>query len=447
MNYPTSSSVSAGQATEADQYNFLRNDALCLGGDPAVTGTLRDLLHQGLSGVRLIRASKTSVRLEASPDDPCAVMIGGKICTVTEELTLDLSADVLQAAGRYYLYAVSGAGAAFTLRAGDGTAPSGGRQIGTFLWSGAGIIPGTVYEINEWNRRMSLTDPARCQGRLTLVPGEPVPDTDIRLGETLYFTPYQGNAAALYLGASWELFRLTELSLGLSGMMRGIPYDIFLEADENGLRLTALSWGTAAARPAGMLARVDGVRVSGGNSGARYLGTIALNASGYREDSCSGRLVWNENHRLPRPLLARLTTTKNQGSVHMNSWAPYYDEDAPEVRILVPVPDCEFSLKGTGLASPISESDRGYNRAAALGICRDMMRESPYTGNESCAAVFTHTFGNGPVTVSLGNRDQGFRGCHTYTLAFWSNYSFYPVGTNLSSGCGECPGLSGFIAG
>ncbi len=45
-------------------------------------------------------------------------------------------------------------------------------------------MTGIIYEINEWNRRMSLTDPARCQGRLTLVPGEPVPDTDIRLGQS-----------------------------------------------------------------------------------------------------------------------------------------------------------------------------------------------------------------------------------------------------------------------
>ena len=52
MTYPNSSAVVAGQATEADQYNFLRNDALCLGGDPAASGTLRDLLYQGMSGVR-----------------------------------------------------------------------------------------------------------------------------------------------------------------------------------------------------------------------------------------------------------------------------------------------------------------------------------------------------------------------------------------------------------
>lgn len=446
MTYPMSSAVVAGQATEADQYNFLRNDALCLGGDPAASGTLKDLLYQGMGPIRLSRASKTSLRLEASSDAPCSLMINGKICTVTSDLTLSLSAESIPDPGRYFLYAAVGDGVAFTLRAGNASVPTGCRQIGTFLWTGSGIIPGSVHSVTEWETLERCAEPALCQGRLTLVPGEPVPDTDIRLGEMLYFTPYHGNRAALCFSGGWEVFSFSELSLNLSGLMREIPYDIFLEADENGLHLTALSWGTAAARPAGMLVRADGVRVSGGDSSRRYLGTIALNSAGYGEDSCTGRLLWNENHRLPRPLLSRLTTTRTQGSVHMNSWAPYYDEDAPVVRLLVPSSDCDFSLEGVGISSPISENDMTYNRSAAIGICRDMMTASPYTGNSNCAAVFTHTFGNAPVTVKIRNAESGFQGVHSYTLAFWSNYSFYPTGTSLSA-CGECPGLSGVIFG
>lgn len=444
MTYPMSAAVVAGQATEADQYNFLRNDALCLGGDPASSGTLRDLLYQGMTGVRLTRASKTSIRLEASADAPCAVVINGKICTVTEELTLSLSIDAFSSSGRYYLYAISNSGPAFTLRAALSTAPSNSRQIGTFLWSGSGIIPGSLYAINAWDQQQGASNPSVCEGRLTLVPGEPVPDADIRLGDTLYFTPFHGNAVSLYLGDAWETFRFSELSLPLSGMLREVPYDVFLTADENGLRLSMLTWGTASARPAGMLARVDGVRVSGGNSGARYLGTIALNASGYGEDSCTGRLLWNEYHRLPRSLISKLETTRTQGSAHMNSWAPYYDEDAPEVRVLIPAADCEFALEGVGLGSPISENDREYGRGAALGICRDMMKSAPYTGNRNCAEVFAHTNGNSPMSVRIQNLGSSFQGFHRYTLAFWSNYSYYPIGTSQTA-AGEAPGLIGMI--
>ena len=47
------------------------------------------------------------------------------------------------------------------------------------------------------------------------------------------------------------------------------PADRGRHADGDGLQLSALSWGTAEARPSGMLTRVGGVRVSGGDSGKR----------------------------------------------------------------------------------------------------------------------------------------------------------------------------------
>ena len=199
------------------------------------------------------------------------------------------------------------------------------------------------------------------------------------------------------------------------------------------------------ARPGGTLQYIDGVRVSGADNSKRYIGTIALNSSGYFEDSRAGRLVWNENNRLSRPVYKRLATTRSQGSSHMNSWAPYYDDDAPTVRLLVPASDCEFELSGIGMSSPISESDRGYQRSSAVGIIRDAVMESPYTGNVSCALAGTHTFGNGPVNVETENNDSGFIGYHRYTLGFWANYSFYPAGTNLADTTGLWPGLFGKI--
>ena len=447
MTYPNSSAVVAGQATEADQYNFLRNDALCLGGDPANSGTLLDLLYQKSGEIRLSRASKTTIRLEADADNPCALMIGGSICTRRSDEVLTLSADSFPDPGRYSLYAAGTSDGSFSLRAGNGSVPSGGREVGTFVWSGCGVIPGTVHDLKSWNRLQEQNHASVVQGRLTLVPGEPVSDSDITHAETLYFTPYHGNSVSLYQDGYWEPFTFSELSLSLSGLQRGIPYDVFLSADEDGLRLSTLSWGTSAARPSGMLVRQDGVRVMGGSSGKRFLGSFVLNSSGYAEDSTSGRLLWNENHRLPRPIISKLVTTKAQGTNHVNSWAPYYDEDAPSVRVLLPVPDAEFSLTGVGLSSPISESDRSYLRASALGICRDMMTVSPYTGNENCAEVFTHSCGNAPLSVQVQNHNASNLGYHRFTLAFWSNYNFYPTGTSLSSSVGECPGLYGVIQG
>ncbi|MBQ6517999.1 MAG: hypothetical protein IJI14_04710 [Anaerolineaceae bacterium] len=445
-NYPSSSPVAAGQATEADQYNFLRNDALYLGAEPGTSGNLRELLYQSAGTLRLSRSSKTSITLEAS-EAPCALMIGGKIFSAGGDLSISLSADAFPSSGRLYLYAVGLPDGSFRLTAGGAAVPAGGRRIGTFLWSGGGVIPGTVRTAAEWEMTGKFTDISAAQGRLTLVPGEPVPDTDISMAEYLYYTPYNGNTVALYIDGTWESFSFSELSMRLSGMQRKIPYDVFIHADEYGLHLSALSWGTAEARPSGMLTRVDGIRVSGGDSGKRYLGTIVLNEAGYGEDSRNGRLLWNESHRMPRPLFSRLSTTKTQGTSRMNAWVPYYDEDAPAVRLLIPAPDAEFCLEGVGLSSPISESDRGYLRTALVGICRDMMMESPYTGNVSCVAAFTHSFGNGPLTVQIRNRESSFQGYHRYTLAFWTNYSFYPTGTAFSDQTGGWPGLYGVVYG
>ena len=129
----------------------------------------------------------------------------------------------------------------------------------------------------------------------------------------------------------------------------------------------------------------------------------------------------------------------------MNSWVPYYDEDAPTVRVLIPSADADFSLEAVGLSAPISESDRAYQRVALTGICRDMVMESPYAGNESCVPVFTYSYGNGPMRVQVRNLDVSFQGFHRYTLSFWTNYTFYPIGTNMSEATGGYPGMYGVV--
>lgn len=446
MSYPLSVPVSPGDATEASQYNNLRKDALYLGGEDGASGTLRDLLLQSCGQIRLSRAGKTELRLSADEENPCAVMISGTIYTVKTDLTLNLSPDTLTGSGRKAVYAVGQSDGSFILRTDANSIPANGRQIGSFLWSGTGIIPDTVYNRQEWQMLSALKPDLSAQGRLTLTAGEPVTEADITLAEAVYYTAYQGNAVSLYLGGEWQPFRFPELALSLSGMQRGIPYDIFLHADETGLHLSAMSWGTTEARPAGTLTRIDGIRVSGSDSGKRYLGTIALNDSGYGEDSRTGRLLWNEYNRLPRPLLSRLSTS-SAGTAHQDVWAPYFGSDAPEVRLLVPSPDAEFSLEGVGISGPISENDIAFSHSFALGISQDMAKTEPFAGNTSCVPVFTHSYGNSPLSVRIANSSSKFLGLHTYTLSAWSSYNFRPAGTEFNAVMGECPGLYGCVMG
>ena len=74
MTYPNSSAVSAGDPTEASQYNDLRKDAIYLGADPTGSGTLRDLLYQLTGKIRLSRNGTAVIRLSAEISDPCGIM-------------------------------------------------------------------------------------------------------------------------------------------------------------------------------------------------------------------------------------------------------------------------------------------------------------------------------------------------------------------------------------
>ena len=94
----------------------------------------------------------------------------------------------------------------------------------------------------------------------------------------------------------------------------------------------------------------------------------------------------------------------------------------------------------------ITETDASYSRAAIIGIGRDMVTADPYTGNTSCVPVYTQTYGNAPVNVSIRNFDANFRGYHRYTLAYYSNYTFLPSGLNFAA-VGTAPGLHGKIMG
>lgn len=441
MTYPLSSPVVEGQATEANQYNYLRQDALYLGGDPAASGTVRDLLYSSYGDLPLSSASPSTIVLSASDSAPAALMIGGVAYAVRSNLTLALSSVDMPNPGRYTIYAAAGSDGSFSLAL---VSSNSSRAIGSFLWDGSGVIPGTVHNLRELQIMQLANTPAAAHGRLTLVAGDPCPDSDITMGDYLYFVPYKGNRIGLYLYGAWEYFDFSLLSLGKSGLTAGIPYDVFLSADSDGLKLSVSAWVAVGSRASGLLAWQDGVRVFSADHSKRFLGSFVINSNGYFEDSQTGRLLWNENNRLTRTLLKKISTTKTQGTNHMNAWFPYYDDEAPQIRLLVSTNDTEFELNGIGISSPISESDRGYYRLSAVGIIQDCVMESPYTGNEPCSIIGTHNFGNGPVISEVENNDPKFQGYHSYTLGFYANYSFYPAGTN-NTNVKMLPGLYGKI--
>jgi len=155
-------------------------------------------------------------------------------------------------------------------------------------------------------------------GRLTLQSGVPMSLTDQLAKTTLYYTPDRQTEIALWdtVASLWRLYALSEVSLSLSGLTSGLPYDIFIYYS-SGLVLEAVAWSSVVTR-ATSLATQNGVFVKSGSPGRRYLGTILPSASGQCEDSEKHRGIYNHFNQRPRAVsfidtsvygMASITTT------------------------------------------------------------------------------------------------------------------------------------------
>lgn len=148
-----------------------------------------------------------------------------------------------------------------------------------------------------------------CQGRLTLLSGEPVPTTDQTAKTNLYWTPYNGNLVALYDGTNWKLYAVNEKSLSTAAWTAARPNDIFLYDNAGTVTMERSEWTSATARATALVLQ-DGVWVKSGAPTRRYVGTVCTVATGELEDSglsaaTPRRLVWNFYNRVPRPVLLR----------------------------------------------------------------------------------------------------------------------------------------------
>lgn len=85
-------------------------------------------------------------------------------------------------------------------------------------------------------------DTTICNGRLTLESGTAVSTTDQTAKTTLYFTPFHGNRIGLKSGSSWDLYSFSEISLSLSGYIKGAVYDIFAYLNSGTPALESLAW-------------------------------------------------------------------------------------------------------------------------------------------------------------------------------------------------------------
>jgi hypothetical protein len=142
----------------------------------------------------------------------------------------------------------------------------------------------------------ALQDISLAQGRLTLTSGTPITTSDVTGASTIYFTPFRGNQIALWNGTIWQAQNFSELSLALSGLTSGLPYDVFIYNNSGTLTLEAVAWTSSSAR-ATALTTQNGIYVKSGSTSHRYLGTFITTGATTTEDSYANRYVWNYYNR------------------------------------------------------------------------------------------------------------------------------------------------------
>lgn len=105
----------------------------------------------------------------------------------------------------------------------------------TFAWTGSGWA--------QLNGSGGSSLPySLFQARLSLTSGTPVTITDVTGATTVYLTPYKGGQIGLYTSGVWEVVTFTEKSLSLSGLLKGVCYDIFVYDNSGTITLEALAW-------------------------------------------------------------------------------------------------------------------------------------------------------------------------------------------------------------
>ena len=187
-----------------------------------------------------------------------------------------------------------------------------------------------------------------CDGRLSLTSGTPVPD-EVTAATSVYFVPYQGNRCAVYDGtANWVIKTFTELSLSLGSDSINSNFDIFVYNNAGTLALERLAWTNDTAR-ATALALQDGIYAKSGQLTRRYLGTYRTTSTlGQTEDSLTKRFIWNNMHRIRRPV-QRLETT-DSWAYNTATWRVANNTTSNQINVVVGLGETTIDLKALATA-------------------------------------------------------------------------------------------------
>lgn len=440
MAYPLSSDVRAGETTLASQYNNLRADAIRLGGDPADTATLQQLLATYASYLKF-SVSGNKIILAASSENPCSIMIAGRPATIMESINLTISPQEFPQSAEIWLFAHKNPlnpGFEMIARLSDNGAADE-TCIAHCIWDAGRQQIGDLYNLFEYQITQKWLRPEICQGHLTLASNNPFPTSDITGASTLYFTPCFGNKISLYDPiAGWRTFLFDQLSIPLSGLSPNVCYDAFIVLDSSGsVDLTLEPWSSLTMREQSLIWR-DGISVSAADPRKRYVGTIALSAAGITQDTLTDRNIWNMYHPVRRPL-RKLCSVPQGTNPEPGKWVPYAQDGSLAVGFVLGQNFAEAELHGIGDISVMNSN------ASALGIGIDIDL-ADFGMNFNAAELSALEYKAGALVTCLQNRVANrMIGKHRYNLITYTindthtfNGSLYP-----QNACG----ISGYVMG
>ena len=230
--------------------------------------------------------------------------------------------------------------------------------------------------ITENRNRLAVAKRA-VDFRLTLTTATPVTIADVSGAANLYFTPYKGNAIALYDGSDWEILTSAEVSKGLGGLTASANQDIFAFNNGGAVDLEFVIWSTNTAR-ATALALQNGIYVKSGDATRRYVGTIRTDASSQGIDTLLFRHVWNYYNRVLR--LLKRTEATDSWAYTTAAWRYWNNSSANAVSVLRGVEEDPVIFEVRGLVGGTSSGKVGLGIDSSSANSADLLSTGATAG-------------------------------------------------------------------
>jgi hypothetical protein len=196
--------------------------------------------------------------------------------------------------------------------------------------------------------------------RLSLTTAVPVTTSDVVAASTIYLVPYTGNKIALYSSGVWQNIVSAQVSLALSGLTSGKPYDVFAYNNSGVVTLEFLVWTDDTTR-ATTLTRQDGVLTKSGDATRRYIGTFYTTGTTTTEDSEAKRYLWNLRNQELR--LMRVIETDGSWNYTTATWRQANADNANQLNFVTGI----SSLISARLNANFSNSSASVMASAAIG--------------------------------------------------------------------------------